>query len=348
MDVGFVRPVLNGEPLTHRAHRKWAESVDASYVDYSLNRSFPSSNGIPGDFVSLVQNVGINEEHSVYILEAPSALYLLPIIRKKFPDSHVLFLHTSWRLYGLEAYNSEKWSTYERPVFSVDRFLDSRILRLLLRKYCDGIITVSKLFKKHLENRFRVDCPIEIIHPSVDCEMRQKLLNVSPELKTGDIVFLGKNRMHKGVDLLANSFDSWNKDRYIKIAGERQTKEYGKEYIKSRGYVDSVPEFFSTAALLVHPARVDAYPLSTMEGMLASVPTIVTTNTGTKSVVNSVDSSFTVKPTKDSIRNAINEYLSKSYRKKKKLSTRFRTAARESSDSVSFSEVLRLVISKST
>jgi glycosyltransferase involved in cell wall biosynthesis len=96
-----------------------------------------------------------------------------------------------------------------------------------------------------------------------------------------------------------------------------------------RGYVEEVASVFDTAALQAHPARFDPSPVSTLEGMRAGVPPIVSPRTGTRSEAERIDSSLVVPGTPDAIADRVVSYFQSSIATRESYSTTARAVGRE-------------------
>ena len=176
----------------------------------------------------------------------------------------------------------------------------SALFRSLICKV-DGFVTVSKMCAGFLKDK-GIEAPLEIIYPFINDE-KYKILSggeYSPESKT--IVCIGFPTEYKGIDLAIKVFDKLaNKDKNLKL--RIITKELLPKYLAGVKNADKITvgpipndvnfcNELQNALLCLHFGRYDTFPISTLETMLAGVPTFVSNLTGTREVTETVDKKF--------------------------------------------------------
>ncbi|WP_226038879.1 glycosyltransferase family 4 protein [Natrinema sp. DC36] len=299
----------SGEEEVHPVHREWMSSVADSiiHLEYSslpspLNKTF--CNGLSQ------LRVGTLPESDVYLLEKPKHLYFLPKLKRKAPNSTIIYLHATCRFLGAKQYPRMAWGR-KWPIGVVERTADGKMLRELLRRYVDGVITVSKL----LENQILdfAEIPTRVVHPFVPKERANEFAQIEHSNQGRWITVLAENRPRKGVELVVEAWKDIVADfeQYeLHIAGRGQNSRFQDcERVLVHGFVESLPDFFTSSDLHIHPAHCDPFPVSTIEAMMAGVPTIVSKYTGTRKLTSDVSREQVVDTTKESVRSAMKRNL---------------------------------------
>lgn len=308
----------SGDEEVHPVHREWMTSVADSiaHLEYlslpsPLDKTF--GNGVSQLFV------GDLPESDVYLLEKPKHLYFLPKLKQKAPESTIVYLHATCRFLGAKRYPKSAWGK-KWPVGVVERTMDGELLKQLVKRYVDGIITVSKPLERQLKSFS--SAPTRIVHPFVPSERATKFANVDHSAKEKKITVLAENRPRKGVELVVDAWESMadDYDQYeLHVAGRGQASRFGEaERVFVHGFIESLPEFFSSSGLHVHPAYCDPFPVSTIEAMMAGVPTIVSKYTGTRELTSNISPHLTVDTTKETIASAMRSVLDQSPEEKQK------------------------------
>lgn len=292
MDVAFVyveNENLGIEP--HPLHVEWADSVDAAHVKID-----PPAIGPPLQH-TFIPDVWLNSTASVpngfdvYLLENPGLMYALPKLRYNKPEAEFIFLDTNWRRFGRKAYDfsihnckTKRWGD------NIEKAVDGVLQRRLLRS-CDGVISASRLFAGSIEEMPNGP-PVRVCNPHISYDRREELSHIFPDYECNNAVVFGEVRGHKGQDLVVDAWDTVNQqypNAELHLIG-KGTQRFTNESIGvlGHGFVDQPKSYFQTASVAIHPARIDAFPLSTIETMAAGIPTLVSTKTGTKSLLEEV------------------------------------------------------------
>lgn len=337
-DVAAVyRESPDGSFQAHPVHQEWAESIGAEAVGIeTYDIPVPLGRTTFADAINCTLNRSL-PKYDVYLLEAPGMLYILPFLKRTFPESTVLYLHTSWRLRGADAYSFEDWSSLLRPFARAERTADSLLLRRLLDLYVDGVITVSELARSDIVRIF--DGPVGVVRPFVTDEMFEKLTSVSPSYESSTLITVGTYREHKGTDRLVDSWDtvrSQHPEAEIHLVGQGYPDRFNSiPGVKVRGYVEDLADAFGAASGYIHPARFDASPVSTIEAMATGLPPLVTLETGTRTEVAKISERFVLPSSQESLINGTSRYLSIDASEKKQfgkvansIATEFRKSVR--------------------
>ena len=307
-----------GELLYHPIHKEWLDSVNASATSFRKE----SYSGLFGNsflewFKGSLNKLDSNAD--VYVFENPIALLGAGEIHRENPDSKMVYLETNWKMYGLDPYNLDKENVRNR-LRALDALIKSFAIRREVKKYIDSFITVSPMMEENLNSLFP-NKPVEIIRP-----VPNQKITVQPDLESNNAIFVGKGRDYKGADILVNA---WKKvrenfpDAELFLVGEGHNLKYeGVDGIHILGYVQDLDDVYKNVSLYVHPARMDASPVSTIEAIFAGFPAIVTNQTGTKSEISDISESMIVDPDSEKLALAINNYFSRDLKERKTLSKR--------------------------
>ena len=350
MDVAAVyRGNSSGELQTHPLHRQWLRSVGAEEL-------IVTDTALPGGLKhTILRDILLNrnsfevDDYDVLVFESPATLYCAPLFREKTSNAKFIFLDTTWRTCGLSAYNLNQFSGVKKIIRQADRWLDARVLRAIYTHYLDGVITVSDMMAEHI--RKFADLPIEIIRPTIKKDLASRLFQVNPDLEQPSAVFIGASREHKGVDLLVEAWPLVRKkvrEATLHIVGAGHPTSYENTTgVTVHGFVPKLSDIFEKVALQIHPARFDASPISTLEGMCASIPQIVSENTGTRSEATQINEEFVFSPDAQSISEATIGYFNKDQELKKeysqlsrKISSQFVTGNKSSEFSQCISNII--------
>ncbi|MEW6722659.1 MAG: glycosyltransferase family 4 protein [Candidatus Micrarchaeota archaeon] len=222
----------------------------------------------------------------------------------------------------------------------------------------DGFIAVSRMCRDFLE-KHGISKPCEVAYPFVDDDKYPMLERSLYDPGADTIVSVGYPPEYKGHDLLLATFDRLcgSHDSLRLNIITRKLDSRLLRGLKNRGRV-SVSHFpdaagycraIAGASLCVHPGRFDTFPVSTLESMLAGLPTFVSQTTGTREVAESVGKEFVLGEGLDAGAEQISRFLSLPEGKKRALSGRFRAAARpfdRKSRVADFKEKFRSVASR--
>ncbi|MFB6185333.1 MAG: glycosyltransferase, partial [Halobacteriaceae archaeon] len=256
MNVIFIyKASSDGKILAHPVHRYWEKQVQANTSLFKVPDIFsPVNKSFLRDLIAKFTN-DISDRADIYIFEEPSTLYMLPKLHTKSPDSIKIYLETNWRRY-LNARDNSDDSIVYGAAKKINNHVDIKILNKYINKYIDGFLTVSRMLRNRLKNKFRK--PAGIVRPIIRQEKQSQLVNVQPDHSNNKAVVVCKNRYHKGVERLVRKWAAIRKrfpEAELNIVGSGHPDYYDKfEGINRHGYVEDLQRVFDNSSLYVHPA----------------------------------------------------------------------------------------------
>jgi len=310
----------------HPAHAGFADAIGADRIDVDPV-------GPPGSALEdLLTGLSLRNapSHDVYLFEDVGDLYAAPLLARR-GDPTLVLLAASHRT-TLEGYDFGPKRRPKEVVRWLDRNVDIRCLRMLARRYVDGVIANSELSAESAR-RLAPTVPVRVAEPYVQPSVYDRLRSVEPSLDGPKVAFVGEAREHKGVDLLV---EAWPEVRRrvpgarLDLVGRNHAERHGRVAgVTVRGYVDRLEDLFEAASLYVHPARYEAWGVAPVEAMLAGVPTAVTDRTGVAPHVAAVDDRLVVPPTPADLADVIAWYFEQDDGTGRRLSAAARARARQ-------------------
>lgn len=296
----------------HPAHQGFADAVNADL--YGLNRVPVEgiSNTIPAE---ILRGLQVNS-YDIYIAEGTRALYGA-IASQLAKDSLLIYLAADQSLFELQHYDGGS-----RFVNRLISRYGMELMKKTFSRFIDGVIAVSNFVADY--TREMIDVPVRIAHPYIQPNIYQQLDAVSPSLRKKTAITVGSYSWYKGQDILPGVWarvQDEHPNAELYLVGSGYPSHFNNiSGITVCGYVSDLPAALSRAALYVHSARADAFPVSVLEGLRAGLPAVVTTTTGTKSVVESVNEEMVSKRSVDGISTAIINYFDTSFEKRQSMS----------------------------
>ncbi|MEW6528808.1 MAG: glycosyltransferase family 4 protein [Candidatus Micrarchaeota archaeon] len=216
----------------------------------------------------------------------------------------------------------------------IDPF-SSVLLRSLIREV-DAFLPVSQMCADFLRKK-DIDKPIKVVHPFVSDIKYSYLSKTKYDANSKNIICIGNSIEYKGIDFLLTVFDALclrNHDLRLRLV----TKGIPEKYFAGIRNIDKItigqiPEdtqfcdTVSSSLLAIHFGRYDTAPLSTLETMLAGVPTFVSEWTGTKEFAEKVDRRFVLPFDVEKSVDEIERFLCLSENTKRVYSKKFRELA---------------------
>ena len=301
----------------HYSHAELAKAINADF--------FPAPKLVSGPKNIAQKMIGmVSILHSVFVIPKGYKVYLcegtyiFPALAKKIglikKESLIIDILASPMVYYL---NTGVIDGLEKK-FALD-----------LLKYVNGFICIGKMEEKLIKNLIP-NARTMITYPFPRPELRTKLLKQShrtPNFDSHKILMIGKgNAYYKGIDILSAAFKIV-KEKFpnseLEIVGEAKwLKSYGDNdrNIKILGFVKDIISIMKSSSLYVHLGRGDAFPVSSMEAMLAGLPTIVSNETGTKEIVKEVSKNLIVPLNVNEVAKRIEWYFRLKKDEKNKLS----------------------------
>lgn len=316
LKVAFIQ----GRPSGHPIHVQYAKLLNADfYFEDRIVRWLEKKTFKLKRYLSWVLNAIFfpNRQHyDVFFCEClrvpPLLMKLLGFLRK---EQKLIALMADESLYF---YDKKRYSKITSYLFKL--FLDN----------CDGIICIGDLQYdlaiKHVDASRKVK--IVKIYNGLSSVQINKLNSIT-RVNDDVIRFLVIANLsadwrvwYKGVDIAIEAFSSIlrdipNSELHIVGSVDASVKEglliNAGEKVRGKivftGMCHDITLILHKYDLCVHAARGDAFPTSTIECMLAGIPVIVSTETGTKSLMENVDSRFVVDLNSNSVKNAVMVYL---------------------------------------
>lgn len=330
--LGTFNHPAGGGKYGHPSHEGFAETISADAIPFDT----PSRIPLPS---STLRHIALcakypMPEYDVYIPGTSRMMYAVPLIKSLYPDSRIIYMVTDIFMYGMDIYPEFDGLYGYKRYF--DKKIDILLLRKIARRYVDGAIAASQFAADFTQPILGVETPMRVANPYIQPGLYERLSAVDPDLSANSAVFVGiRFNGCKGIDLL---IDAWNTvrerfpDAELTIVGPDHREHHDPSPgVEFTGFVspEDLPNVFESKSLYIHPARVDTFPLSTLEAMRAGLPAIVTRTTGTRSVAEGVDGSMITDANSSAIARAIIEYFSRDAGDRRELSQRARRETEE-------------------
>jgi len=282
MKSGGKREVVGILAGAHPAHLKIFKEI-ATKVLLVLGPWRPGRNfSNPHKFLKyllVALKLGILYRPRAILVEgiSPSAV-ITPIIRFFSPETKVVSLFAEDGLLKI--------------LQSPNRF-KSKLLKIVL-KNIDGVIAIGKMIAGQVEQLFP-NVKIFPMYPTLDEKRLEEFKNLSYNPDAMSLIQIGGgDYKYKGIDITLNLLSylpAINPDLELIVLGYNPSELNVKtsERVKLPGKVNNISEYLRLACLMVHPGRGDAFPVATLESMVAGVPVMVSELTGTKELILEVD-----------------------------------------------------------
>ncbi|MDD2655142.1 MAG: glycosyltransferase [Candidatus ainarchaeum sp.] len=207
---------------------------------------------------------------------------------------------------------------------------ESRVL-LELFKSVDGMVLEGNYTKEAL-SALHLRVPTVTSYTYIKPGRYEALAGMKADLGTKNIAITATNDIeYKGVDLLLKAMPLINEqDPAIKLRIIHRNLDMDKIrhlLTPNVGLEEDVEKAFRTTSLYVHPSRGDVFPIAPLEAMLAGIPTMVSTDTGTKEFVEKVDKKHVLPLEPEAIAGAVLNYFSSTEKQRRGLSAEFREQA---------------------
>lgn len=316
------------ENYGHPAHRGFQRSIGADPVLFPDCAVGPLS----GTFLEpLLESWQLSvPEYDVFVLENAEVAYATPFIRRACPDATIVLV-AAHRVFGLESYDFAGDPLPKGLVRYLERYVDAKLIRSLVRRHVDGVIAVSDYVGDHVAE-FAPDTPVRTVEPYVQPETCAELDDVEPRTDATHALTISEARDHKGVDVLVDAWEDVRRrvpSATLDIVGTGHPPEYGDvPGVTVCGYVEDLSAEFEAASLYVHPARADAFGVTVAEAMRAGTVPLVTRTTGSYPLVASLDEQLVVEPTAESIANGVVQFFESDEPYREELSAAGREHAR--------------------
>ncbi|MBC7694098.1 MAG: glycosyltransferase family 4 protein [Burkholderiales bacterium] len=331
---------LHGRPSAHPLHASFARSLNARF--HYIDSLFRWQDKNYGAFVKLFAwfiNIFSVKNVRSYDIVWVDGLHFTPILMRKLgiiKRNRKIVAHMgSHTLYFMYAnqYSSfniamHKWLFRNYDAF----FCEGQMAADLVMKMTDKHPKLYTTFLGPTTERFPV------------------LLSLKTDLNTKNIIVIAGGSSdfriyYKGLDLMIKAFSMafakdadlcfyilghWEDEQRKKLVSQ-YSKEVGQAIIFT-GNVDNIEKYFAESSLYLHCSRGDAFPTSTIEAMVAGLPTIVSEWTGTKEIIEKISDQFITKLDENEIADKISWYFNLPLVEKSQYSDKFRSIAKNYSE----------------
>jgi glycosyltransferase involved in cell wall biosynthesis len=207
---------------------------------------------------------------------------------------------------------------------------EARIL-LDLFKDVDGMVLEGNYTKTVLK-ALGIKLPTITAYTYIRPDRYETLRKMTPNLDKKNIAITATNDIeYKGVDLLLEAMQLVNEeDQDIKLRIIHRNLDIEKIrplMSENVSLEEDVEKTFRDTSLYVHPSRGDVFPIAPQEAMLAGIPTMVSTDTGTREFVEKVNRNYVLPLEPRVIAEAIVEYFGTKRVERGELSNAFRREA---------------------
>ena len=307
----------------HPAHRGFAEAIDADLVHYREHSVGPLSGTVVEDVVNGLQL----PDYDVCLVEGSVPLYAA-LVGRATTETKVVYLCADHGLYHV---GKDDFRGSSAVKSLIGRF-GVPVIKQAARWGIDGVVAVSDFAAEFSGDIVGDDTPIRVAHPYIQPDVYDELRDCEPVLDRNVAVAVGRDERYKGFDMLVDAWPAVREQHpnaTLHVVGEDQPTSYeSTEGVTVHGYVDDLSDAFAGASLYVQPSRMDTFPVSTLEGMCAGLPSLVTTKTGTASEAGAVDESLVVDPTPDALAAGVSAYFDRPVAERLALSERARERGR--------------------
>jgi len=308
----------------HHAHRVFGDAVDADYRHFETGAEIGGPEENRDSMLARLRTAVDLEAYDVVIGEGTTPIYTLLFYKLlNRPDASIVPLIAD--------------ETFLKIRDQRTRYLWQSVLGPVMNRVVAGAIAVGDLARSWAERYLSV--PFEIVHPPIADAKYNALEPIGGDLKkdardsaaatstrtdgagaddTVRILHAGtvSDRAavaKKNVDLLARVVSSRH-DWELRLlgAGHDQFVYSDRPGVEALGYLglEDFAAEFAAADVYVQPSAGDAFPVASLEAMLAGLPTVVSTETGTREVVEAVDPLLVRAPTARDVRWGIEYALS--------------------------------------
>lgn len=158
----------------------------------------------------------------------------------------------------------------------------------------DATVTVSDYIAAYART---YDRPVEVVHPFVDPERYDRLVDLPPGGDPDTLLCVGKYRHKNGQDLLRRAVEHLE-GVTVHFVGPDTEDVPSHDRVERHGFVDleDLYELVERAGLMVYPARVGAYPVAVLEALVGGTPVVTTPFVGNVDLVRAIHPKLVVDP----------------------------------------------------
>lgn len=201
----------------------------------------------------------------------------------------------------------------------------SRLAHRVGLRAVDGTLAVSERIATLAEQYS--GGPVQVTHPFVTADRYDELRDVSPDLGEDRILCVGKYREKNGQDRLVEAIRTSATEVEATFVGpDTEDIEASSDRVETLGFVDEdrLVDLYGSVGLVVFPATVGAFPVTTLEGLVAGVPVLTNGRVGTGTLVRGVHPRLAVEPDPAELASALDWYFDLSRSKRQTLGDRAR------------------------
>ncbi|MCS7005440.1 MAG: glycosyltransferase family 4 protein [Cytophagales bacterium] len=326
---------IKGRPDAHPIHALYADAVKADHIfeDFILRwHDKPQSSHLRRYASWFFCAFNMPKSYDVYLAECVRFPVVISrkigIISRKqkiitiVDDESLYYIYSNQ--YPKTTIQAMKWYLKNNDGLICIGEFQTWLAKEILKDECPPLVTAFNGIKK---NR------LEKLQKNKFNPMSRNILHISN---------FGMNfRLHyKGLDLMVKAFDEARKilpDIKFYIIGQNDedairylldlVSEETRHHIIFTGRVENIESYFQDAALYLHTARGEAFGISILEAMAASVPVLISEVTGVREIVKRVAPSFVVPLDVEHISKQIVEYFTLNVGEKVELSQRSKSIA---------------------
>jgi len=329
---------LHGRPYSHILHKGLANSLGVvpKFVDEKYRWQDQGFGVVKNLYAWIVNAVSYKSYRSFdYLLV--DGLHFSPVIAKKLgilPERIKIISHMGNQL----------------PYFMLSgklSFLSKALHQWLFRNY-DYLFCEGKMILEMIkEVNPGIKTPLLPVFTAPSSYRIEALRNLKPALSGKNMITIaagpGEGRVfYKGLDIMIDAFVLASKKEPLLsyyILGEwsvedikNLTCKYNADEIRQLYFAGNQPEmmeylnYLENSDLCIHVARGDAFPGSTIEAMHAGIPILISNYTGTKEILESVNSNLIVNLTVNNVADAVLAYMNLSMDERKDLSVKLKEA----------------------
>lgn len=197
-----------------------------------------------------------------------------------------------------------------------------RLTHRVAQTFIDGTLAVSERIATIAEEL--TGEPTRVTHPFIVEDRYDELRSLEPSLEGDRILCLGKYRTKNGQDILVDALSEVEVDVTVDFVGPDTRDIDGPANIETHGFVSEsrLIELFESAALMVFPAPVGAFPVATLEALCTGLPVVTTPGVGTATLIRGVHGRLVADPNPSDIARSIDWYFSLPANKKMSLGNR--------------------------
>lgn len=206
-----------------------------------------------------------------------------------------------------------------------------RRMLLELARDIDGYVLEGNYIAQTLRS-LGIERPSCTAYTFIEPARYAALRAIKPRLDSNEVAIIATNDYHyKGVDILLQAFGLARREnpklKLNLILRNISVQELSPWIGEGVRISSGVEEGLRTAALYVHPARGDVFPMAPLEAMLTGIPAIVSKETGTEEIIRNVEPGAVVDLDPEAVARRILDYFGLTAKERSVLSGKYRKAA---------------------